>query len=320
MSDYGTAAARSLPIEVRAIGVLLALEIAAGLWFALNWPPGMSVFLSQLPAFGAVGVVWGFLPHEPKDAFGVWFSERLRLPVVWISVTMMLIAAIILSCFVNTVAVVGAPDDPTWIARHRGSPEISLNDSLPGGERKRLSRGSGALYFWTLTSPVGQQVWLSTPSRITPDAITVLPWRPTRLRYPDDFETPLTFTALPGSKALLEVKSSAPLRLLIAEAGTGDTLALTKIDVPGAMTFAFVPTTLPDTAVAAWSLASQRFDSSSAPDVLKMWIAQRTARRVRRPLRMNERLRLIALAPDGNPVWMEEVVLNAAFTSVLVAP
>ena len=320
MPDDGNAASRSLPVEVRAIGVLLALEIAAGLWFALNWPPGMSVFLSQLPAFGAVGVIWGFLPHEPKDAFGAWFAERLRKPAVWISVMMLLIVAIIVSCFVNTVAVVGAPDDPTWVARHRGRPEVALGDSTPTGERKRLRRGSGALYFWTLTSPVGEQVWLSTPSSITPDAITVLPWRPTTLRYPDDFETPLTFTALPGSRALLEVKSAAPLQLLILEAGTGDTLALTKIDVPGAMTFAFVPTEFPDTSVTAWTLSAQRFDSSTAPDVLKLWIAQRTTRRVRRPLRLNERLRLVALAPDGNPVWTEEVVLNAAHTSVLVAP
>ena len=320
MPDDGNVTPRSLPIEVRAIGVLLALEIAAGLWFALNWPPGMSVFLSQLPAFGAVGVIWGFLPHEPKDVFGAWFAERLRRPVVRLSVTGVLIVAIVASCFVNTVQIVGAPDDPTWVELRRGQPEMALDDSLPSSVRKRLRRGTGALYFWTLTSPIGQSVWLSAHSRLTPDAITVMPWRPTTLRYPDEFESPVAFTALPGSKALLEVRSPAPLRLLVTEAGTGDTLALTKIDVAGAMTFAFVQAVPPDSAVAEWRAASLRFDSSTGPDVLKMWIAQALTRRVRRPLRVNERIRLIALAADGNAVWTQEVILNAAYTSVLVAP
>jgi hypothetical protein len=324
MPDNGTAPPRSLPLEVRAVGVLLALEIAAGFWFSLNWPPGMSVFLSQLPAFGAVGVVWGFLPHEPKDAFGAWFAERLRRPTVWITTTALLVLAIVASCFVNTVAVVGAPDDPTWIYRHTGLPEVALNDTVPvaisDADRKRLRRGTDALYFWTMTSPVGRSVWMSSPSRLTPDAVRVLPWRPTTLRYPDDFETPVVLAALPGSKALLEVKSPTPLRLLIVEAGTGDTLALTKIDAAGAMLFAFLPSSLPDSVPVTWQREAARFDSSTAQQVMQLWKTQAGARTVRRPLRVNERLRVSALDVSGNVVWTEEAILRGANSTILVAP
>ena len=320
MPDDATPSPRPLPLEVRAIGVLLALEIAVGLWFALNWPPGMSVFLSQLPAFGAVGVIWGFLPHDPKDAFGIWFAERLRRPTVWMTITTIFVALIVASCFVNTVTVIGAPDDPTWIERHRGNPYLALGRTIPAGDRQKLRRGTGALYFWTLTSPVGANVWLSAPSKLTPDGVTVVPWRPTTVRYPEDFETPVVLAALPGSKALLEVKSPMPLRLLVMEAGTGDTLAVRKIDVGGAMLFAFLSTPLPDSAGTEWHGASAQFDSSTGPDVLRMWIAQAVTREVRRPLRLNERLRLIAIDPGGHPVWSQEVVLRAAHTSILVAP
>ena len=320
MPDDGTPLPRALPLEVRAVAVLLALEIAAGFWFSLNWPPGMSVFLSQLPAFGAVGVVWGFLPHEPKDAFGAWFAERLRRPAVWITTTALLVFAIIASCFVNTVAVVGSPDDPTWIYRHTGVPEVALNDSIPDAERQRLRRGTNALYFWTLTSPVGRNVWMSSPSRLTPDGVHLLPWRPTTLRYPEDFETPVVLAALPGSKALQDVKSTTPLRLLIVEAGTGDTLALNRIDAAGAMLFAFLPSTIPDSVPVAWRGEAIRFDSGTAQQVLQMWKTQAGARAVRRPLRVNERLRVSAFDASGTVVWTQEVILRGAISTILVAP
>lgn len=320
MTDDRPAAVRSLPLEVRAVGVLLLFEIATGLWFALNWPPGMSVFLSQLPAFGAVGVVWGFLPHEPKDAFGAWLAERLRRPVVWMSIVALLVIVILASCFVNTVAVIGAPDDPTFIDRHIGVPEVSLNEAISDTDRKRLRRGTNALYFWTLTSPVGRNVWLSSPTRLTPDAVRVLPWRPTTLRYPEDFETPVVLAALPGSKALLDVKSTTPLRLLIVEAGTGDTLAMTNIDAPGAMLFAFLPTSLPDSIPAGWHGEAARFDSSTAHEVLQLWKSQAGPRSVRRPFRVNERVRVSAVDASGKVVWTQEVILHGPNSTILVAP
>ena len=147
----------ALPLEVRAIGVLLAFEIAAGLWFALNWPPGMSVFLSQIPAFGAVGVVWGFLPREPKDAFSLWLAARLRRPLVWMSTAGIFAASLGASCFVNTVAVTGSPNDPTWIYRHSGRATRGAGGPLVLADSQRLRRGSGPLYFWVWTSPMGRE-------------------------------------------------------------------------------------------------------------------------------------------------------------------
>ena len=227
----------TLPLEVRAIGVLLAFEIGAGIWFALNWPPGMSVFLSQIPAFGAVGVVWGFLPREPKDAFSIWLATRLRRPLVWMSTTGILATALGASCFVNTVAVTGSPNDPTWIHQHSGRVARVNDGPLARADSQRLRRGGGPLYFWVWTTPMGSTVWLRSSTRLTPDERTVLPWRPTALDYPDDFEAPGVLAALPGKQALIEMTNPMPIRSMLLEVGTGDTLAIDTVSTHGAVLF-----------------------------------------------------------------------------------
>ena len=305
---------------MRAIAVLLAFELAAGIWFALNWPPGMSVFLSQIPAFGAVGMVWGFLPKEPKDAFSIWLAARLRRPFVWMSTAGIFASALGASCFVNTVAVTGSPNDPTWVHQHTGRVARANSGLLAQADSQRLRRGSGPLYFWVWTTPLGSTVWLRSSTRLTADARTVLPWRPTALDYPDDFEVPGVLAALPGKQALIEMTSALPIRLMLLEAGTGDTLAIDTVSTPGAVLFAFLNTDVPQDAEAQWRGSADQLAGGFDSLLLNAWAKSARSRLTRRPLRSDERLRLLAVDAKGITVWMREVTLHDGLTTTLVTP
>jgi len=311
----------ALPVEVRVIGALLAFEIAAGLWFALNWPPGMSVFLSQIPAFGAVGMLWGFLPREPKDAFSSWFGARLRRPVVWISMTALFATMLGASCFVNTVVVSGAPNDPTWIHRHDGRAARSSTAGLAPADSQRLRRGTGPLYFWVWTSPVGRRVWLRSSTQLTPDELVVLPWRPTALEYPDSFESPAVLLALPGKQVLAELGSPTPMRMLVLEADGGDTLAVSPVTNAGAISFSFLDAAaLSDADTATWRAAADSLTGGFDQDLLSFWKLQARGQRTTRALRADERVQVVVLDPNGKSVWKREVTLHAGTTTTLVAP
>lgn len=312
--------AAALPLEVRAIGVFLAFEIAAGLWFALNWPPGMSVFLSQIPAFGAVGMVWGFLPKEPKEAFGLWLAARLRRPRVWMSIAFVFATTLCASCFVNTVAVTGAPSDATWIHLHRGDVVRTANDALPPADSLRLRRGSGPLYFWLWTWPAGRSVWLRSASHLTPDGRRVLPWRPTSLDYPDDFELPSVLAALPGKQAIFEMASPQPMRIFVLELLTGDTLAVDTIATPGAVLFGFLRSDVPSDAAEQWRREAEQLAGGIDSLVLGAWVSGGRARFTRRPLRAEQRLRVLAVGPRDSTLWVREVLLHGGVTTLLVAP
>jgi len=305
---------------VRAIGVLLAFEIGAGIWFALNWPPGMSVFLSQIPAFGAVGVVWGFLPREPKDAFSIWLSTRLRRPLVWMSTTIIFATALGASCFVNTVAVTGSSNDPTWIHQHSGRVARVNDGPLARADSQRLRRGGGPLYFWVWTTPMGSTVWLRSSTRLTPDERTVLPWRPTVLDYPDDFEAPGVLAALPGKQALMEMTNPMPIRIMLLEVGTGDTLAVDTVSTPGAVLFSFLKTDAPKDADTQWRGAADQLAGGFDSLLLSAWAKSARNRLTRRPLRSDERLQLRAVDAKGITVWMREVTLHDGLTTTLVTP
>lgn len=311
----------ALPVEVRVIGALLAFEIAAGLWFALNWPPGMSVFLSQIPAFGAVGMLWGFLPREPKDAFSTWFGARLRKPLVWTSMTALFATLLGASCFVNTVAVSGAPNDPTWIHRHDGRAERSTEGTLAPADSQRLRRGTGPLYFWVWTSPLGRRVWLRSSTLLTPDELRVLPWRRTALEYPDSFEPPAVLLALPGKQVLAELGSSTPLRMALLEVDGGDTLAITPVTTAGAISFSFLdapPASDADSVV--WRTAADSLTGGFDPDLLSFWKLQARSQATTRAMRADERVQVVVLDPNGKSIWKREVTLHAGTTTTLVAP
>lgn len=322
MTNPQPAAAPSvgLPLEVRAVAVLLALEVVAGIWFALNWPPGMSLFLSQIPAIGAAGVVWGFLPDAPKKEFGEWFGAQLRRRRVWITTVVLLATTLLTSCFVNTVAVTGAPDSPTWIYLHSGqalrasAPELPIVDSL------RLRRGAEHGYFWIWTSPLGRRVWLHSRSHLTPDERIARPWAPTSITYPDDFESPVVLAALPGTEAVEEITSPRPWRVVVLDVADGDTLAVDTLNSPGAALFAFIKTGTPPDSVAKWSGEAARLRGGADTVLLHLWSDSARSRYTRRPLRGSERVKIIAVDSLGKSVSTREVTLNNGLTTTLVAP
>lgn len=310
----------ALPLEVRAVLVLLAFEVAAGVWFALNWPPGMSLFLSQIPAIGAAGVVWGFLPEAPKKEFGEWLANRLRRPVVWISIVALLALALIASCLVNTVEVNGAPESPTWIHLERGEAERPLLGELATSDSLRLRRGAEKVYFWVFTLPMGRRVWLRSSSHLTPDELCVMPWRPTKVGYPDDFERPTVLATLPGTEAVEEITSPRPWRVIVLDASAGDTLGIDTLASPGARLFAFIQTPTPADSVARWGTVAAGMRGGMDSVLFRMWSDSARSRYTRRPLRANERVRIIAVDSTGKPVSQKELTLSNGLSTTLVAP
>lgn len=205
-----------LPAEVRAIGAALALDILVGVWLALHTRGAITAYLApQLPAIGIGAVCWGFLPDEPKKAFSLWLSRHLATPTVYWSIILSGTIGLVTSLFISTIIVESVdPSLSTSVHIVRGTELESTQTKIESADRLRLNRLTTPQRKHLWIPPLGQRVWAYTPTHVSVASPRVIPWVPSILQYPDDFEPMATLDLLPGD-TILPLLSRGDIRITI---------------------------------------------------------------------------------------------------------
>ncbi len=190
-----------LPAEIRALGAILLLDLLLGLWLAVHTRGAITAFLApQVPVMGLGALCWGFLPDEPKKAFGQWLSRWLATPFVYSSVIVIGACGFVASLFISTVIIESVdPSISTSLYLVRGDEREAIDKKNdPRVEILRLNRLTTPQRSHLLMTPLGQQVWVYSSTRVSAATPRVLPWIPTQLQYPDDFEPLVAIDLLPN--------------------------------------------------------------------------------------------------------------------------
>ena len=283
-----------LPIQVRALGVILALDFLIGLWLALHTRGAIAAYLApQLPVVGLGALCWGFLPDAPKKAFGEWLARALAAPpLFWLAIAggAWGLGA---SLFVSTVIVESVdPEVSTTLHIVRGTAAEASREAIESAERLRLNRLTTPQRKHLLISPLGQRVWVHTSTHVSLGDPLVTPWIPSVLQYPDDFERMVVVEVLPNDATLAKLNRGDVKFLAWTEQGGRRIVAEGALH-EGSTRIAFAdPAAIDEQTLNRWRASLQEIESN--PDfvepMLKAW--QRTQwLGTRVPLRPNDELR-----------------------------
>lgn len=283
----------SLPAEVRALGVILALDFLLGVWLALHTRGAITAYLApQLPAIGLGALCWGFLPDAPKKAFGAWLARWLAAPPLYWFVILGGAGGLGASLFVSTVIVESVdPSVSTTIYVVRGTAAEADPEAVAAAKELRLNRLTTPLRKQLLITPLGQRVWAHTPTHVSMGDPRVTPWIPAVLQYPDNFERMVVIDVLPGDSTLPKL-NRGDIRLLVrADEGERGLIAQGVLH-EGSTRIAFTePAAVGPEALDRWRASLQKVDSNPGfvEPMLKAW--ERTQWLLaRHPLRVNDKL------------------------------
>ena len=156
--------------------------------------------------------------------------------------------------------------------------------ALAAAESFRLNRLTTPVYRTMGILPVGRSVWLYTPTRVLFRNISLVPWRPTAVQYPDDFVPMVTIAVLPADSILTLLQDGGVRLLLLDGDPRGDTLATTSLLDHGYL-IAFADVARPTAEVIArWR---ETLTPANADFILKRWRSADSVR-ARRPLRLGD--------------------------------
>jgi hypothetical protein len=293
ISGHVPASGPRLHAEIRALGVILALDLLIGIWLALHTRGAITTYLApQLPAIGIGALCWGFLPDAPKKAFGEWLARKLAAPLVYWLVILCGAGGLGASLFVSTVIVQSVdPGVSTTIYIVRGTSTEADREAVNQANELRLNRLTNPQrkHFWI--TPLGQHVWAHTPTHVSVADLRVIPWIPTVLQYPDDFERMVVVHLLPDDATLPKL-DRGDVRLSMKAADDGRRIVEQGVLHEGSTRIAFTkPEALGPETLTRWRSSLQRIEPNPrfVEPMLTAW--QRTNwLEARYPLRVNEKL------------------------------
>jgi hypothetical protein len=307
----------SIPAEVRALGIILALDLLVGVWLALHSRGSIAGYLApQLPVIGLGAVCWGFLPDAPKKAFGRWLAHVLAAPPVhWLVITCVAIG-VAMSLFVSTVIIESVdPSVSTTVRLFRGNPADADRKAVGAAGGLRLNRLTTPLREHLAITPFGQPVWAHTPTHVSVANPRVVPWIPTVLQYPDDFVPLVVIEVLPTDSALATL-SPGDIKLLVRFAdGEHGTIA-EGVLAEGSTRISFTqPSPIGSETLERWRASLRKIDPSPkyVEPMLRTWQNTQTLLATY-PIRVRDRLRYEVQSASGKTLRTDELVLTDAVT------
>jgi len=205
-------AAPVAPVELRILVVLLLADLGVGLWMRLHAERWLSFFVTHLPVLALAGAAWGLLTDDARQ----WLRGRARALLasrrllVALGATLALLATLSVSCSTITVQ---ASDDMVRVPVRVVAGERTAGDSaaFAAAPSHALTRLTSPLAARVWIPPVGRRMWVYAPGLATVSRV-VVPWVPTRLHYPEDFDSLATLLVLPHpSLALARCGDAAPV-------------------------------------------------------------------------------------------------------------
>lgn len=313
--EYGDRPPRDpeLPSELRALGAVLALDFLLGLWLTLHAEARLAAYLApQVPAIGLAAVAWGFLPAEPKKAFGAWLARNLAHRGVFWSAIALGFMGLVASAVVSTAIVESVdPGAATTIRVVRGTPQRVDSAAWAASPELRLNRLTTPQSHHLFISPLGTRVWVHTDRQVSAGNPRLFPWVPTRLQYPDDFERMVTIEVLPSDTTLTKLAVDSIVLELSADDGSGEMIARVLLK-EGSTRIAFIePPPLDRSTIDSWRalLAETSADPGFVDPMIETWMRTEWAR-ASRPMRVDETIRYTVFGPSDER--LDEGVLSLA--------
>ncbi|HEY6155888.1 MAG TPA: hypothetical protein VIV88_00465 [Gemmatimonadales bacterium] len=298
----------SVPQELRSLGALLLVDGLLGIWLRLHTPNAFSLYsAAHVPLVGIGGLAWGFLPDDSKKSLGIFVQQVLRLRFVVPVVLVVGLLLLIVSLFLSTVVITTVdPALATTVAIVAGRQESPNTAALTAAESIRLNRLTTPVYRTKVILPVGRSVWLYTPTRVLFRNLTLVPWRPTAVQYPDDFVPMVTIAVLPADSVVTRLQDRDVRLILLDSDPRGDTLATVNLLDHGYL-IAFADVVRPSAEVVArWR---EKLTPAHADFMLKRW-QNADSVRARRPLRMDDVIYWQARSAAGAILWSGKLKLK----------
>ncbi len=298
----------SVPQELRSLGALLLVDGLLGIWLRLHTPGAFSLYsAAHVPLVGIGGLAWGFLPDDSKKSLGLLVQQALRVravtAIVLVVGVLLLIASLFLSSVVITTVDPASATTVTIVAGRQESPNMA---ALTATESVRLNRLTTPVYRTMGILPVGRSIWLYTPTRVLFRNLTLVPWRPSAVQYPDDFVPMVTIAVLPADSVLTLLQDGEVRLLLFDGEPRGDTLATAKLLDHGYL-IAFAEVVRPTAEVIArWR---ETLTPAHADFMLKRWRSADSVR-ARRPLRVGDVVYWQARSSTGTVLWSGKLTLK----------
>lgn len=336
-SDASVQSREPVPMEVRVIAVILAIEVVIAMWMRLHAEEWLALFLTHLPALGLAGLAWGVVPDDSKARVRARVRRILGVSSVWWTLIGVLVALVITSCFVSSVHVASVdPDVRTRVRLVSGERRLGDSAQLRVAESQPLNRLTTPITFRTwFRQPFGARMWvvgghLATVSR------HVYPWRPTMLQFPDDFDTLATLAILPTTRISAYGRERAWPEFTLRDASDTTIMLLRDSITPSGLLIGFPDVALPDSATrAAWNdtarafaradmtpnagVEEQKIADADAKSTSARW-AQAPSRRSERPLILGDSLFWELTSRDGKSRTSGKLRVTHATTELFLNP
>lgn len=329
---------RSVPIEIRVLAAILAIDLVAGIWMRLHAESWLALFLTHLPVLGFAGLMWSFAPDSAK----AWWHDHLRNGLGNRRVGWGLVgvgaALLIATFFCSSVHVESLePGARTRLRLIAGDRVLADSAGLSGSASEPLNRLTSPVTFrpW-FRVPIGRRMWvygdhLATVSR------WVFPWKPMRLQYPDDFDTLATLAILPMPMLASNLRRPPWPELTVRDAlDTSVVLYRDSLRSLQGILIGYPEVSRPDSAVLAiWKdSARSQFrrastltdpvaaDSAAAADTRDAHDRWRAAqvRHSTRPIVLRDTLIVELRAADGRMLKADSLRVNHAISHIMLQP
>jgi hypothetical protein len=326
-----------MPVELRALAVLLLLDLAVGIWMRLHAERWLSFFVTHLPVLGLAAAAWGVAPDGAKTwltgALRALLARRGLLVGLWLSIAVLATASLLCS----TVQVESVdPGVRTRLRVVEGDRTLADSARFTVAATSPLNRLTTPIAFRVWLPPTGRRVWVHGPGLATASRL-VLPWIPTAFQYPDDFDSLATVAAVPAP-SMLRLLADARMRpelTLRDGVDTATVLARAPLATLHAVVVGFPDPAAPDSAtLGRWAErlriyftdTTATLDSAAAADrdhdvagTLRQWAAVERRRSVR-PIVVGDLLRWEVRRRDGTLVRSDTTRVTRAFTTIFLEP
>jgi hypothetical protein len=211
---------------VKALALLLIIDIAIGVWLKLHNPAALPLFVVvNAPTVGVTGFFWPLLPKDAKDRIGEGIAAVLTSPLTAKSLLALGGTLLLASLALSSVTVTLLDSDTSTTLRVvRGTQTEPDSQALRDAPQIRLSRLTSPQSELLWIRPTGQRVWLYSPTHVLFRDTSLVPWIPVHLQYPQDFTPMAAVAVLPQSEILMQLGQDS-LRLILRENGGGEALA-----------------------------------------------------------------------------------------------
>lgn len=317
-----SAAGPEAPSPLRALLLLLVLDLGVGLWLKLHKPSALPLFLVvNAPTLGVTGFFWPLLPKEVKDRLSHGLAGWLGAPLASKALLAVGGGLFLASlCFASVTVELLDASTATEIHVVRGTQNTPDSAAVAGATSFRLNRLTTPRSEVLGIAPTGQRLWIYSPTHVLFRDTTLLPWLAVRVQYPADFAPMANVAVLPGPEIMARVRRR-DLRLTLREGDGGAVLATELLDTSGAVIGFLRPGPIAPEDSARWHA---RLDPAADPAnqefvalMLRRW-SRGSWVPAARPLRQGDTLVWdVRSAADASPaVARGKVVLDAALADL----